>query len=92
MAPPAASKAVVVRGDPPADVLAAMKAFKYFGADNWPERVEVEAPAGGVFRLGNPWAGPAVVRRADGKQRRVAGRVLEIATSAGERLTIQPAP
>ena len=49
--------------------------------------VRVHSEAGGVFRLRNPWPGPAVVRRAGGKER-VEGAVLEIAAQPGESLVV----
>jgi len=51
-------------------------------------RVEVESPAGGVFKLANPWDGAAKVQR-NGKEETAEGKVLEIATGAGEKLVIK---
>ena len=51
-------------------------------------RVAVESPAGGIFRLANPWDGPATVLR-DGKEEAAEGTVLEIATEAGKKLVIE---
>ena len=51
-------------------------------------RVEVESPAGGPFRLANPWDGPAEVRRGNRKTQRVTGKVLEVPTEPGDHLEI----
>ncbi|MHB0936923.1 MAG: glycosyl hydrolase family 95 catalytic domain-containing protein [Armatimonadota bacterium] len=51
-------------------------------------RVEVESPAGGVFRLANPWDGPAKVQR-EGKEETIDGKVLEIATEPGKTIVIK---
>lgn len=54
-------------------------------------RIQVESPAGGVFRLANPWATPVCVRAADGRSEELAGSVLEIQTTPGEVLEITAA-
>jgi len=53
--------------------------------------VEVESPAGGVFKLANPWNSPAHLLR-NGKPNEVVNRsVLEIATTPGEKFTLTKA-
>jgi len=52
-------------------------------------RVEVESPAGGIFKLANPWDGPAKVRRKGKEAETVEGKVLEIPTEPGEKLVIK---
>jgi len=52
-------------------------------------RVEVESPAGGVFKLANLWGGSARVRREGKGAETVKGKVLEISTEPGERLVIR---
>ena len=54
------------------------------------ESVRVESPTGGVFRLANPWDGPAVTCRKGGRREAMSGSVLEIATAAGEVVEIRP--
>jgi len=51
-------------------------------------RVLVESPAGGVFKLANPWDAPAKVRRKNNTADTIEGKVLEIATEPGEKLVI----
>jgi hypothetical protein len=53
-------------------------------------RVKVESPAGGVFKLANPWDAPVTVQRKGKETERVEGKVLEIATDPGETLVIKP--
>jgi hypothetical protein len=50
-------------------------------------QVKVQSPFGGVLRLKNPWDGPATVRR-KGKATALAGKILEVATKRGDRLTL----
>jgi len=54
-------------------------------------RVEVESPAGGVFKLANPWSAPARIRRADRTSEMATGDVLDIATAPGETVVIKRA-
>jgi len=53
-------------------------------------RVDVQSPAGGVFRLANPWgSGAAIIR--GGRRETASGPVLNISTRRGERLLLRPA-
>jgi len=50
--------------------------------------VTVESPAGGIFKLANPWEGPVTVRRQGQEDATFAGAILEIPTAAGDTLVI----
>ena len=53
------------------------------------QQVQVESPAGGTFRLANPWSAPAELTR-NGVSTEVAdGAVLALATTPGETLLLR---
>jgi alpha-L-fucosidase 2 len=51
-------------------------------------KITLESPAGGTFRLANPWDRPATVTRKGAKPKRARGKVLAIRTKPGEKLTV----
>lgn len=46
--------------------------------------VKVKSLAGGIFKLANPWCGPAVVKRKGSKTQKVTGKVLKVKLAKGE--------
>lgn len=50
--------------------------------------VKVESPAGGVFRLRNPWGDAPVTVKTVGKTETYSGAILDIPTEAGKRYEI----
>ena len=55
-------------------------------------RIQVSSSHGGDFKLANPWAGPARVRKNGKPLGAKRGDVLTISTRPGDRLEIAPAP
>ncbi len=51
-------------------------------------QVQVESPAGGLFKLANPWGAPVQVHRGGVTAEVCTGALLEIATEPGETLTL----
>jgi hypothetical protein len=55
--------------------------------------VRIRSLAGGALRLANPWPGEAPrLRRADGTERRVTGRVLRLQVPTGESAVLVAPP
>ncbi len=52
--------------------------------------VTLHSECGGTFRLANPWPGEALLRSSNLPDRRLGGRVLDIATGPGQTLELNP--
>ena len=51
-------------------------------------QIQVDSPAGGLFKLANPWGAPVQVVRNGVAAEVSSGEVLEIATEPGEMLVL----